>query len=174
MAMVLRNGSKVEIPASDLVPGDIVYLSADGSGSGVAADMRLIEVVNLDVVETTLTGESRPMHKTAESLSGVGDERFYANMCYNGTTVSGGRGTAVVVRTGMSTELGKIAANVQKSGHKKTDLQRELHIVSLCLFITGIVFAVVVFAANKFHIDNNSGEAIKDTAVYAIAMIVAI
>lgn len=169
MAMALRNGVKVEIPAADLVPGDIVYLSADGSGSGVAADMRLIETVNLDIVETTLTGESRPMHKSPDALSGVGDERFYANMCYNGTTVSGGRGTAVIVRTGMSTELGKIAANVQKSGHKKTDLQRELHIVSVVLFCTGILFAIVVFAANSFHIEDP--ENVRFSLVYAIAMI---
>jgi Na+-exporting ATPase len=155
MALALRDGKKVELEARELVPGDIVFLSTDGSSSGVAADMRVLECRDLSVVETTLTGESKPIHKSPDTLTEVGDERFYANMCYNGTTVGAGKGTCLVVRTGMSTELGKIAANVQKAKNKKTDLQRELHIVSLVLFCIGILFAIVVFAANSFHINES-------------------
>ncbi len=155
--------------ASDLVPGDLLHLALSGSASAIPADARVVDAIELETIETILTGESRPVKKVTGVPEGTDQERFHANMVYAGTAVSSGRGLAIVTRTGMATELGKIAAAVGKKKHRETDLQRELRLVSISLFIIGLVFALVVFAATGFD-----GSHIKYTAVYAIAMIVAI
>ena len=103
----LRDGEEVEIAARDLVPGDVILLRA---GDKIPADARLIEAVNLQIEEASLTGESVPVEKHAAPLAdaelAVGDRR---NMAYAGTAATYGRGRAIVVATGMSTEFGKIA-----------------------------------------------------------------
>lgn len=168
-AVVIRDGRQMEVPSSELVPGDLLHLAMSGSASAVPADARIVEAVEFSAIETMLTGESRPVKKTSDAEHETEQERFHFNFVYGGTAVSSGRGRAVVVRTGMETELGKIAAAVGKKKHKRTDLQRELQIVSIVLFVIGLVFAFVVFASTGFESTN-----IRYTAVYAIAMIVAI
>lgn len=107
---VRRNGKPEEIDAKNLVPGDIIFIE---SGSKVTADARLIETANLRVEEASLTGESEPVDKTIppimEDNITIGDR---TNMLYMGTTVVFGRGKAVVVETGMNTELGRIAVMI--------------------------------------------------------------
>src|SRR5256886_6567454 len=122
-AHVLREGGIVAIPSRELVPGDITILAA---GDRVAADARLLEAAGLRLNEASLTGESQPVSKAIEPLprdSFVGDRK---NMVFMGTAVEGGRGKAVVVETGMATELGKIAGLVQRETKGETPLQKQL------------------------------------------------
>jgi Ca2+-transporting ATPase len=147
-ALVSRNGERSVIPASELVPGDIVLLEA---GRIVPADMRLTESAQLKVEEAALTGESIPVEKTNNVLAdgpvSLGDRK---NMAYKGTTVSYGRGTGIVVGTGMNTELGKIATLLQEEEEVRTPLQKRLAkfgqrlgiiVLAICtvVFITGLV-----------------------------------
>ncbi len=147
-ALALRDNNFVNIPASELVPGDIVMLEA---GRIVPADMRLTEAARLKIEEAALTGESIPVEKSNESLSEesipVGDR---INMAFKGTTVSYGRGTGIVTSTGMQTELGKIATLIQEAEEVKTPLQKRLAkfgqrlgiiVLAICaiVFITGLM-----------------------------------
>lgn len=124
-ARVLRDGREREIPAAKLVPGDIVLLDA---GSLVAADGRLLECHNLQMNESSLTGESLPVEKRSgvlktEAEPPLGDQ---SNMAFTGSLVTGGRGVFVVTATGMETELGKIAGLMNSAKEKKTPLQISL------------------------------------------------
>ena len=147
-ALVLRNNEIMDVPASELVPGDIVMLEA---GRIVPADMRLTEAAQLKVEEAALTGESVPVEKSVESLHEkkipLGDRK---NMAYKGTIVSYGRGTGMVVSTGMETELGKIATMLQEEDEVKTPLQKRLAkfgqrlgliVLAICaiVFVTGLM-----------------------------------
>lgn len=127
MATVSRDGQRQEIPAADLVQGDIIHLEA---GNAAAADIRLIEAVSLKTNEASLTGESTPVDKNPDSLSNaelpLGD-RF--NMVFKGTDITNGHGTGVVVATGMQTELGKIAGMLDKA-ESSTPLQKRLSVFS--------------------------------------------
>ena len=112
-ALVRRNGQPVEIPAAELVVGDIVLLEA---GRIIPADLRLISAINMKIEESALTGESVPVQKDAEFIADgdvtLGDR---LNMAYLSTSVAYGRGEGVVVRTGMETEIGKIAKMINES-----------------------------------------------------------
>lgn len=123
-AHVIREGKEIEIPSRELVPGDIVLLS---SGGRVAADMRIIQSKGLEVDESALTGESAVITKEVNSLEAANlvpaDQK---NMVFAGTIVVQGRAKAVVVRTGDSTELGKIATIVKDIGITKTPLQNKV------------------------------------------------
>ncbi|NPV27708.1 MAG: calcium-transporting P-type ATPase, PMR1-type [Firmicutes bacterium] len=141
-ARVLRDGLEKKIPAADLVPGDLVNLE---TGDRIAADLRLTKAVNLEIEESTLTGESIPVKKRTDKLpdpeSGLGDRR---NMAYMGTVVTRGRGQGLVVSTGMHTEMGQIAAIMQTVGEEDTPLQKRLEqlgkiLVFLCLGICAVV-----------------------------------
>jgi len=152
VATVLRGGTKRSIPARSLVRGDVVVLAA---GDVVPADLRLIEVADLEVDESSLTGESLPVLKSVEALElghvALGDQR---NMASLGATVQRGRGVGVVVATGSLTELGRIAAHA--SGQEPvTPLQKELKRVgrAIALFVvvaSGIVLASGVMAGRPF------------------------
>lgn len=122
-AKVRREGSKQEINAQEIVPGDILVLSG---GDVVTADARLIEKSKLRVNESALTGESLPVEKVLESLPEDTPLADRSNMVFKGTAVARGSGEAVVVQTGMETELGNISSLVQKAEEEVTPLQKRL------------------------------------------------
>ncbi len=141
---VRRGGIVVEVPAAQLVPGDILLLEA---GNLVPADCRIVEAHNLKALEAVLTGESEAVEKASATLSGeelpLGDRR---NLLYMGTTISYGRGVALVVATGMATELGRIAAMLQKVEREWTPLQRRLDHLGKILAIVAVLVSLVFFA----------------------------
>ena len=110
---VIRNGNLQVIPARELVPGDIVVLD---TGDYIPADLRIIEEANLKSQESSLTGESVPVEKTAEVIEnteiGIGDRK---NMLFSSSLVTYGRGKGIVVETGMTTEVGKIAGMINRN-----------------------------------------------------------
>jgi len=144
-AHVVRDGGAAVVPARDLVPGDIVLLAA---GDRVPADARLLEVAGLRTNEASLTGESLPVSKSTDSLRAdtfLADRR---NVVYMGTTIEGGRAKALVVATGMTTELGKIATLVQRETKEDTPLQRQLDRLGKQIGIAVLGIATFVFAVN--------------------------
>jgi Ca2+-transporting ATPase len=146
-ATVIRKGADVEIPARDVVPGDIVVLS---TGDKIPADLRLIEAFNLRTDEASLTGESTPVEKVTQVIEGtdiaIGDRK---NMVYSGTAVTYGRGKGIAIATGMQTEFGKIAAMLQEVEEEKTPLEKNLDKVGkwlgyACLGVVAIVVGLVL------------------------------
>jgi Ca2+-transporting ATPase len=166
-ASVLRDGRELELPARDLVPGDVIRLSA---GDRIPADARLVEAVNLQVDEAPLTGESVPVEKHTAVLTGdnlpVGDRR---NMVYSGTAATYGRGSAVVVATGMRTEFGKIAQLLQTVETSKTPLQENLDRVGRVLAIGALAIVLVIVALGLFR-----GQPFIDMVIFGIALAVAV
>ena len=142
-----RNGKVSETKASQLIPGDIVLFEA---GNAVPADCRLIEAVNLQAQEAILTGESEPVNKTTDPFTEdnlqVGDQK---NMVFTGTNITYGRGQAVVTKTGMQTELGKIAEMIQSIEQEKTPLQNRIAQLgkSLAFISFGIVIGCFPFGS---------------------------
>ncbi len=164
-ASVLRGGHRVTVPAAQLVPGDIVYLEA---GNYVPADVRLLEAVNLRVDEASLTGESLPVEKNAqtrlEADIPVGDRK---NTAFMGTLVNYGRGSGVVVATGMNTELGMIATMLQSVEDEVTPLQRRLDQLGRVLgwgslAICGLVF---VIGAVRFALQSGGASLLSEAAL---------
>ncbi|MCB2229872.1 cation-translocating P-type ATPase [bacterium] len=144
-AIVLRDSATASIPASSLVPGDIVILE---TGRIVPADLRLIEAISLKVDESALTGESTPVLKTSEAL--IDDSLPVAdrsNMAFKSTPVIFGRGMGVVVATGMATEIGKIARMLQSEEEVKTPLQQRLARFGRNLAIVVLLLCAVFFVA---------------------------
>ncbi|MGH8508376.1 MAG: cation-translocating P-type ATPase [Gammaproteobacteria bacterium] len=143
-ARVRRGGALTTIPARELVPGDIAMLEA---GNVVPADLRVIEAAQLRVEEAALTGESQPVDKTSETLQGrdlpLGDRR---NMAYKGTQVIHGRGVAIVVATGMQTEIGKIAQLLHEEEEVKTPLQKRLARFGQRLAVAVLAICAIIFA----------------------------
>lgn len=162
-----RNGRLIEIPAQQLVPGDVVLLEA---GSAVPADGRLVESANLRVQEAALTGESEPVEKHTKPLPhadvALGDRR---NMVYMGTAVTYGRGVAVITGTGMETELGHIASLIQEVSPEQTPLQRQLDSVGKTLALFGVVVAALVLVIGVFR-----GEAVDEMFLTAVSVAVAV
>ncbi len=140
---VLRGGALVELPAQQIVPGDVILLEA---GNLVPADARLLESVNLRIQEATLTGESEPVEKEVRALPDqdltIGDRR---NMAYMGTVVTYGRGKALIVETGMHTELGKVASLLQNVGNELTPLQKRLDQLGKLLAVVGFAVSALIF-----------------------------
>ncbi len=141
---VIRSGAKREVPANDLVPGDIILLE---EGDAVSADARLIEASDMRVDNSTLTGESKPIHKTADAV--VDGKEFLwteiPNLVFAGTTVSSGTGKAAVIATGMHTEIGRIASLTQELKVEKSPLQREIEKVTKIVTILSVSMGVVFF-----------------------------
>jgi len=143
---VVRDGGVTTIPAPELVPGDLVRLEA---GDIVTADLRLLEVQALRINEAALTGESEPAEKTTAALPDVtaallADQR---NLAFSGTAVTYGRGSGVVLATGMATALGRVAELLQEHGIGPTPLQRRLSTLGKRLALAALVVCVLVFAA---------------------------
>ena len=142
-AKVIRNGKMDVIPAKELVPGDIVVLD---TGDYIPADLRIIEAVNLKSQESSLTGESVPVEKNTEAIKdteiGVGDR---TNMLFSSSLVTYGRGKGIVVETGMTTEVGKIAKLINSSEKQETPLQKKLNKLGKTLGIVAIVICILIF-----------------------------
>ncbi len=141
---VLRDGKPAWLPATVLVPGDVVLLDA---GSAVPADVRIIESVNLKIEEAALTGESQAIDKIVNPLEvddlPLGDKK---NMAFKGTFVTYGRGTAVVIATGMQTELGRIAKMLQED-ETLTPLQQRMASFGKKLSVLVLFLCILFFVA---------------------------
>ncbi|MFZ5651660.1 MAG: calcium-translocating P-type ATPase, SERCA-type [Bacillota bacterium] len=153
-ARVLRNGREHKINAAGLVPGDIVCLEA---GDKVPADLRIIEASSLEIEESALTGESAPVKKNTDPLTGhspnPGDLR---NTAFLGTSVTRGRGRGVVTATGMATEMGHIAVMISEAGQEPTPLQRRLSqlgkvLLVFCLMICASVVVLGVYRGESLY-----------------------
>ena len=166
-ANVLRDGEEINVPARDLVPGDVVILH---TGDRIPADARLLEAVNLQVDEAALTGESVPVEKHIQPVSGtdlaVGDRK---NMVYAGTAVTYGRGKALVVATGMQTEFGKIAQLLQTVKIGKTPLQQNLDKVGTVLARGAFVVVAIIVALGLMR-----GQPFIEMLIFGIALAVAV
>jgi len=164
-AKVIRDGNEIEINTSELVLGDIIILEA---GERVPADARLIKSHNLETQEAPLTGESLPVEKQSELLNkklGIADR---TNMIFSGTNIVLGSGKAVVVSTGMDTEIGKIANLIHKSKPPLTPLQQKLEHLGKVLGVGVIILAVLVFLIRTWQ-----GEPKIETLIYAVSLAVA-
>ncbi len=155
-ATVIRDGVESEVPAEELVPGDVVLLE---SGDWVPADGRLVETAALRVIESALTGESSPVRKDAESVvdddAALGDRR---GMVFAGTSVAVGRGRFVVCATGQHTEMGHIADLLAGTADSETPLQKELEFVGKRIAVIVLVIAAIVFAEEVFLELRTTGE----------------
>ena len=164
-ARVLRDGRKTEIPAENVVPGDILMLEA---GDMAAADGRVLYSYSLQVNESSLTGESANVDKTdkvPEGEAGIADR---TNMVYSGSLVTYGRAEVLVTATGMDTEMGKIAGLMNATKEKKTPLQ-----VSLDDFSKKLAMAIMIISAAVFAIRIYQGQPLLDSLMFAVALAVA-
>ncbi len=146
-ATVLRSGAEVRVPARTIVPGDVLILR---SGDRVPADARIIESIELKIDESSLTGESIAVAKIVEPLPEDTPLADRINMAYAGTVVTYGKGKAVVVATGMNTEVGRIAAMVQEEVEEKTPLEKRTDEIGkilayLCLSVAALVAGIGFF-----------------------------
>lgn len=164
-ARVLRDGRKIEIPAENVVPGDVLLLDA---GDMVAADGRVLCSYSLQVNESSLTGESTSVDKTdrvPEGEAGIADR---TNMVYSGSLVTYGRAEILVTATGMDTEMGKIAGLMNATKEKKTPLQ-----VSLDDFSRKLAIAIMIISAIVFGIRIYQRQPLLESLMFAVALAVA-
>ena len=141
-AVVIREGKVEKVEAKWLVPGDIILLDA---GYKVPGDARVMEAINLKVDESPLTGESVPAGKSVSAVednAALGDRK---NMVFMGTSIAYGRGKAVIVNTGMKTEFGKIAGEIQKIEKEQTPLQKRLDVVGKKIGAIVLVLCAAIF-----------------------------
>ncbi|MBQ4577940.1 MAG: HAD-IC family P-type ATPase, partial [Clostridia bacterium] len=178
---VLRDGKMVILRSTELVPGDVILLEA---GDAVPADGRIIENASMQIEEAALTGESVPVYKALAALQlnagqdevPLGDRK---NMCYMGSTVVYGRGKAVIISTGMDTEMGKIAGALAATEQEETPLQRKLDDLGTLLSKMVLGICVFIFAFNLFVARDQLGEAghtlsvILETFMVAVSLAVA-
>ena len=175
---VMRDGKLVHMPSSELVPGDIVLLEA---GDSVPADCRVLESASMKIEEAALTGESVPVEKHTDQIAlaadtddvPLGDRK---NMCYMGSTVVYGRGRAVVVGTGMKTEMGKIATALTQAKKELTPLQMKLNELSGILTKLVLAICVIIFAVDIFRHFGDLGSnpaMLLDTFMVAVSLAVA-
>ncbi len=166
-ASVLRGGEEIEVDARDVVPGDVLLLA---TGDRIAADARLIESVNLQLQEAALTGESLPVEKRTEAIAGaelaIGDRR---NMVYAGTAATYGRGRAMVVATGMSTEFGRIARMLETVETGRTPLQANLDRLGHLLARAALVIVAIIVTLGLFR-----GQPFIEMLIFGVALAVAV
>lgn len=148
-ATVIRNGSEKIVSASELVVGDLVILT---NGDMVPADLRLTQSNNLKIAEASLTGESIASEKNAAAVLSpdcpLGDRK---NMAYTSSIVTYGRGSGIVTKTGMNTEIGQIAGMLEDDDTSDTPLKRKLNAVGKILTIIGLIICVLIFAIGAFY-----------------------
>lgn len=147
-AKVMRDGKLVVIPSKDLVPGDVVILE---TGDYIPADLRIVEAVNLKSQESAMTGESVPVEKSADVISGeveLGDRK---NMLFSSSLITYGRGKGIVVGTGMNTEVGKIAKMIDETDESQTPLQIKLNNLGKTLGIVALVLCAIIFVVGTLY-----------------------
>lgn len=164
-AKVLRNGTVIQIPSSELTIGDEVMLE---SGDYVPADGRILQNASLKIDESALTGESLGVEKSEEIISKevpLGDQ---TNMVFSGSFVTYGRGSFIVTSIGMETEVGKIATLLKTTSEKKTPLQMNLDQFGQKLSIIILIFCAILFGISVFR-----GDSVGDAFLFAVALAVA-
>jgi Ca2+-transporting ATPase len=167
---VIRDGERQRIAADQIVPGDIVMVEA---GDRIPADCRLVENANLHTDEAPLTGESVPVAKETSPIDldvGIGDRR---NMLYSGTVATYGRSRAVVVATGMETEVGRIAGLLEAAEKEPTPLQQELDRTGKRLSVIMLAICAVVFATGVLSAPALNLNVILSLFLFAVALAVA-
>jgi Ca2+-transporting ATPase len=165
-ATVLRDGQEVHIDSSEVVPGDILLLD---TGDKISADARLLESVNLHTQEAALTGESLPVKKEVATLRKEAAVADRSNMVFSGTIITNGHARAVVVGTGMHTEIGRIARMIQEAEPEPTPLQKTLKKLGLYIGVMVVIIAVLVFIVGIFKVN----EPVTVILLTAIALAVA-
>jgi len=166
-ARVMRDGTEMLIPAEQLVPGDLIVLA---EGDHISADARLVYESELRTDQSTLSGESHPLRKTAEAVlpSGLGQTEL-PNLVFAGTCVASGTGRAVVFATGMHTQFGKIANLTQQIGEELSPLQKEIGRVTRVVTIMACSIGVLFFLLATFVV----GVTVSHSFIFAMGMIVA-
>ncbi len=150
-ARVLREGNLAEVPSEELVPGDIIFIEG---GDMVTADARVIKSTQLQTDESALTGESLPIEKNMSDLPEKVPLAERHNMLYKGTFVTNGNGYALVVQTGMQTELGAIASMVQQADQAATPLEKKIQSFSKKLIWMTVILLVIIFIAGIINGQN--------------------
>jgi P-type Ca2+ transporter type 2C len=169
-ATVIRDGERRSVPASELVPGDIILIE---EGNTIPADGRLVESASLQVAEAALTGESAPVSKATDAIANdvpIGDRD---NMVFSGTAATYGHGTAVVTATGMRTEMGRIAGLLKETRDEATPLQQELDRTGKRLGLAVIAIAVVIIVTIIVVEDVRGAAALFDVLILGVALAVA-
>jgi Ca2+-transporting ATPase len=169
-ANVVRDGERQSIPAAEVVPGDVILIE---EGDTIPADGRLIQSTALHTAEAALTGESLPVSKDTDPIieeAGLGDR---GNMVFSGTAATYGHGKAVVVATGMQTEMGRIAGMLKEAPEQTTPLKQELDGVGKLLGVIVIIIAVVMIATIILVENVRSFSAIFDVLILGVALAVA-
>ena len=166
-AKVIRNGKETAIPARELVPGDLVIIE---TGDYISADLRVVEAVNLKAQEASLTGESVPVEKRTDAIQetevGVGDRK---NMLFSSSLITYGRGKAIVVKTGMNTEVGKIADMINQTEDQETPLQKKLNSLGKTLGMAALTICAVIFVIGLLQ-----GKEIINMFMTAVSLAVAV
>ncbi|SNC62277.1 plasma-membrane calcium-translocating P-type ATPase/potassium and/or sodium efflux P-type ATPase,TIGR01523 [Kytococcus aerolatus] len=169
-AGVVRDGQQLRVPATEVVPGDLLVLA---EGDSVPADARLLRASSLQVAEASLTGESQPVTKSPATLAEhvpLGDR---TNMVFKGTAVTQGLGRAVVTDTGMGTEMGHIARMLNETEQEATPLEREIAGVGKVLGLSVIVIALVVMGAVALTSDIRTAQDAVDVLLLGVSLAVA-
>jgi len=169
-ATVIRDGERQDIPATQIVPGDIIVIE---EGDTIPADARVVESTALQAAEAALTGESLPVAKETQEIAEdvpLGDRH---NMVFSGTAATYGHGTAVVTATGMRTEMGRIAGLLKETHDEATPLQRELDRTGKLLGIVVVAIAIVMIATIIVVEDVRGLSAIFDVLILGVALAVA-
>lgn len=168
LSKVLRDGNLITVKSNELVPGDIFYVEA---GDFIPADARIISSTNLMVDESALTGESVPVTKSVDIITkenpALGD---MTNCLFSSTYVTYGKGVAVVIKTGMETEIGKIASALMTTEDNTTPLQNRLNQIAKVIGIMCIAICIIVFVLKYFE-ENDWLNALKNAIALAVAAI---
>lgn len=165
---VFRDGSKTQIPIDEIVPGDVVALE---QGSTVPADARVISGQSLQVDESALTGESEPVPKDSDPISGQRDLAERSDMVYKHTNVVRGRGKAVVIATGMDTEIGKVAEQLQQVEQELTPFQKEVNTLGKRLGILLLAISALIIPISTLLHGTGWLQAVLTAVALAVAAI---
>src|SRR5258707_12725387 len=167
-ARVLRAGQETKVPASEIVPGDVLVLA---EGDNIPADARLVEAAGLRVNTATLTGEAMPSLKSADASLREGlSELERPNLLFAGSSIVSGTGRAVVFATGMLTEFGRIANLTQAVKEEPSPLQRSLSRLSRRIALVAVALGVLVFIESRLDV----GLSWLDSFLFALGLIVAV